>query len=172
MKHENIILILGNHDLWLASYIDDYLEGKRARGYPYNTFELLKEQLSMEQLHEISDWISDFPCYLTVSVNDKLFMIAHARSFEAPDQVSKQDMIMSDVDYQYLKRGIDGYISIVGHTPTNLIRYWIGEDQVKKNTIWINSRKNVVCIDCGCGFPDAQSQLGCFRLNDFKCFYI
>lgn len=172
VQHENIIPILGNHDLWLADYIAKYLKGERVGRYPYNSFELLKRQFSVNILREVLEWIKTLPSYLIVTVNDQKFMLAHARSFEKPEQVPEYNLIMSEIDYQYLKRGVDGYISVIGHVPTNSIRYWVGEALEKKNTIWTNSRKNVFCIDCGCGFRDAQSQLGCLRLNDFKCFYV
>ena len=75
-----------------------------------------------------------------------------------------------DID-SFFFEGIDGYISMCGHTPTDSIvwkkdRRYLDEPG---NSIWCNDRHNVYLLDCGCGF--AGGRLACLCLETKERFY-
>lgn len=173
-KHSNIIPIQGNHDRWLAEYIEQHVSGKRQAPYPYNSFELLEKHLSDTDLCDFSHWILGMPLQVVINIEDRVYLLAHAKT-SAPNVLAGEDYyVMGEVDYQYLQNGIAGYISILGHTPTKTIRYWIGEESKSPYDIWCNKKNTLWAIDCGNGYRKKKKgfKLGCLRLNDGQCFYV
>lgn len=66
--------------------------------------------------------------------------------------------------------GIEGNISICGHTPTGNIIWKTGGMHLDeyKNSIWVNE-KNVFLLDCGSGFSGGR--LACMCLETGERFY-
>ena len=168
---DNIVPIMGNHDRWLADYIRDCQDNQSAGLYPYNTFRILQEYLDEVGLQEVQEWIETFPLYEITEAGGRTYMLAHARTVSPTASVSEAFFYFSSVDFQYLQRGIPEMVSVIGHVPVDQIRYWVGDDPEKKNTIWVNRMGNVFCIDCGCGFTEEKVRLGCLCLDNLSMFY-
>lgn len=85
---------------------------------------------------------------------------------------SNEYYLMGNYDYDaFLFDGIDGYISMCGHTPTGNV-LWKDEnlylDEYQKS-IWHNQKENVYLLDCGYGLPGGR--LACICLETGERFY-
>ena len=84
----NIVGLIGNHDRWLANDIKAYLRGFEKRSYMYNTFGILRENMSNTELKELADWIDSLPRYVVVECGGRKFMMAHALTVPDPEETS------------------------------------------------------------------------------------
>ena len=72
---------------------------------------------------------------------------------------------------EFYKDGVDGYISFVGHTPTENV-IWTDQglyldDDLK--SIWKHEKENVFLLECGSGF--GSGRLACLCLETRQRFY-
>ena len=86
------------------------------------------------------------------------YLMAHAMTSE-PQKLQADDYYLQGgfAEKDYLEHGIEGYISICGHSN-------------KYHHIWKNQKGNVYLCDCGCGYSDGR--LGCLCLETGEEFYI
>ena len=62
--------------------------------------------------------------------------------------------------------------SVCGHTITDTIRRWVGEENRPKNPeVWVNKKGNVYMMDCGCGMYD-RCKLSCLCLETKEIYYV
>ena len=66
------------------------------------------------------------------------------------------------------QRGIPGYVSVVGHVPTFLIRGTRSEPA----TIWHSPDGCLIDVDCGAVFSEAGGRLGCLCLETGEEYYV
>lgn len=157
-------VIRGNHEQELADYITTYFqrpERKRAKlePYPYNTFELLEERLTPVDIQNMAKWIQELPLQVELDVNETKYLLAHAMTVKPGTKNSDNTYLCGSERFQdFLMNGIEGYVSICGHSNPE------GSD------IWRNSKKNVVICDCGCGFRSGR--LGCLCLETGEERYV
>ena len=169
--------IRGNHDDWLANYTYEYFntpEKKRHKlaPYGYNSFELLRQRITEVDMRNIADLIKGLPLQRELELEGKKYLFAHAMTSH-PDVREDDRYYMRgtmDIDCFFFE-GIDGYISMCGHTPTDSIvwkkdRRYLDEPG---DSIWHNDRHNVYLLDCGCGF--AGGRLACLCLETKERFY-
>ena len=169
LKHDNIIAIKGNHDDFLAKSI-------RNNSCESESHQAISKRLTSVDLKNLAEWIEQMPLYQELEINGKKFLLAHAETTEIPS-LKKDDFFLQgeEMTCTFLREGVSGCISVIGHFPTDLIRYVMKELPVFPNVIWHNQYKNVYCIDCGNGYRKNLKravQLGCLRLNDMEEFYI
>lgn len=161
---ESCTVIRGNHDNLLAEYILNYFntaERKRAKlaPYPYNSFDLLVQRLTPVDMQELAKLIMSWPLQVAITLDKHKYLLAHAMTSK-PDE-EKDDNYYLDgefLDDSYLENGIEGYISICGHSSTDNQR------------IWKNAIGNVYRCDCGCGYRSGK--LGCLCLKTREEFYV
>ena len=161
---EKCTVVRGNHDTWLADYIMNYyqtLERKRTEPapYPYNSFELLQRRLTPVDMQDLARWILSCPVQVCLALEGEKYLMSHAMT--AAPAYHKNDsyyLTGDEMDEEFLRRGIAGYISVCGHTN-------IGEHH-----IWKNALKNVYICDCGSGFRSGR--LGCLCLETKEEFYV
>lgn len=169
--------IRGNHDQWLAEYIRNYFsasERKKSgvRSYSYNSFELMKLRLTEADMLYLADLIDALPLQKEIYVDGESYLLAHAMTSYPSIEEAKDYYLMGNWELDsFLLDGIEGYISLCGHTPTgNMIwktdGMYLDDD---KNSIWVNGKKNVFLIDCGSGF--AGGRLACMCLETGERFY-
>jgi predicted phosphodiesterase len=171
------IWLRGNHDEWLADYIEKYFsvpERKRERmtAYGYNSFDLIKQRMTEVDMLNLADIIHGLPLQRCLSIDGKEYLFAHAMT-SYPSLMEPNDYYMMgnwELDSFFLE-GIEGYISVCGHTPTYNIVWkkdgrYLGE---YGNSIWVNEKENVFLLDCGCGF--GSGKLACMCLETGECFY-
>lgn len=170
--------IRGNHDQWLANYIYDYYTTKERKRekllpYHYNSFDLMKERLTERDMLDISALIVRLPVQKEIEIDENKYLFAHAMTShpQVPQSLVYYMMGTVELDSFFLE-GVNGYISFLGHTPTqNVIgkngrgRY-MDED---KTSIWVNDKENVYLMDCGCGL--AGGRLGCMCLETGERYY-
>lgn len=171
------IWIRGNHDQWLADYIEKYFSlsvRKRLKmgSYAYNSFELIKQRMTEIDMLDLADQIHNLPLQKEIEIDGKKFLLAHAMTSDPSLQKSKNYYLMGYWEREaFFLEGIDGYISLCGHTPTTNILWkkgggYLGRD---RHSIWRNNKENVYLLDCGCGF--ASGKLACMCLETGECFY-
>ncbi|MCM1048528.1 MAG: metallophosphoesterase [Clostridiales bacterium] len=171
------IWIRGNHDQWLADYIEDYFWGsKRKRAkmgfYSYNSFDLIKQRMTETDMLNLADLIHNLPLQKEIEIDGKRFLLAHAMTSYPSVKEPNDYYLMGNWELEtFFLEGIDGYISLCGHTTTDSI---IGEKSggylgEEAHSIWRNNKENVYLMDCGCGFADGK--LACICLETGECFY-
>ena len=110
-------------------------------------------------IRNLADIILKWPMQKMIEVEGKKYLLAHAMT--SPPEVSEiEDYYLMGTSWSkgYLNEGIDGYISICGHTRT------------KNGRIWKNQKENLYMIDCGCGF--SSGKLSCLCLETKEEFYV
>lgn len=177
---ESVNCIRGNHDHWLALRIYSFLGLGDRTDFPtcYNTFKLLKEQVTETELKEIADFIMLMPLYLEIEVDGKAYQLAHAQTYDNPQEKSEEDFLLGPVDNHYLSLAPlkDGVISVIGHTPTDRVKAFHGiarYNSKQYNEIFCNRSKTTFYIDCGNGYRDEEEgRLGCLCLSNNQEYYI
>lgn len=184
-KHDNIILIKGNHEymmqeaLYYGVYYDDI-------DYPSKAFKLwianggnttmenIRKYLQKDKLkHEdyrvvrsaflknLYEYLNNLPEYIEIKVNDQSYVLVHA-GIDVKRPLDKQDLdtLLWIREGFYLQRGDLTKIYIFGHTPTALL------NKDYSFSIWLDEvHHNKIGIDGGlaCG---TVGQLNCLCLND------
>ncbi|MCM1039437.1 MAG: metallophosphoesterase [Ruminococcus sp.] len=169
--------IRGNHDQWLADHIKEYFsvpERKRTKmsPYTYNSFDLLKQKMTETNLLNLADLIHGLPLQKELDIKGKQFLLAHAMTSYPFLKEPKDYYMMGNWELEtFFYEGIDGYISLCGHTPTDNILWKKGGEYLDEDlySIWRNNKENVYLLDCGCGF--FRGKLACICLETGKCFY-
>lgn len=191
MKHENIKMLLGNHEYMMSQYyqaisgeIADDVEGKVViNRWLANHCEPTRRQfesLTMEEQSAILTYIRGLPlAYNDVEVLGKRYYLVHGyprAGYEKAIIYRKdieehgncvEDFIWNRVEYA--QTFFDDRCVILGHTPTLFLQ--------KKHPyeIWTAGQPitttKLLNIDCGCAANNASSQLACLRLDDLKVFY-
>lgn len=170
--------IRGNHDHWLAKYIYEYFskserKQKKMSPYAYNTFELMAHQLTGVDMLDLADIIMKLPVQKDMVIDNKRYLFAHAMTSYPTVPEASEYYLMGNYDYDsFLLDGIEGYISMCGHTPTGNI-LWHKErnlymDEYQKS-IWHNPKENVYLFDCGCGF--GTGRLACMCIETGERYY-
>lgn len=168
--------VRGNHDQWLADYIKKYYgasEKQRNKmfSYWYNSFDLMKDRLTPVDMINLADLILGLPLQVEREIDGKQYLFAHAMTFQPGIMVKDEYYLEGNYDYDsFLLDGIEGYISMCGHTTTGNLS--CGKDyflDAAKESIWRNKNKNVYLLDCGCGF--STGKLACLCIETGERFY-
>lgn len=173
---EKVSLIAGNHDIWLSQYIDEFFgtperKRKKLKPHHYNTFSILHERLTEVDLLNLSSLIKKLPLQISVRISDKNYLMAHAQTCNPCENRELSYYVMGDGNKDFFDQGIDGYISICGHTDTSFMynyNGWYSEDGVP--SIWRNTKGNLIMMDCGCGFESGR--LACICIETGEEFYV
>lgn len=181
-KASNIFPIMGNHDKWLLEYLIEYLEGKStaySMPYRYNTFGILKQQLTRDEMYQLAVWIDQMPLQIDIEDgNGKKYLLAHAQTFLPVDKVADESAYLMGrfLNQEYLLNGLGEYISVIGHYNSDILYQWLDENRtaIDAMVIFSNSKQNVFGTDCGNAYRgiDRRGRLGCLRLEDKYCFYV
>ena len=180
MLQPNVELLLGNHEAFLLSneflftkITDDsigQLKPEQLESFcnwidngGNSTIDELRKR-TIEELHNIVEYIKEAPLYETVSVNGRDFLLTHSAldNFDknkSLDQYSEHDFLWHRPSME--ETFFDDITCVFGHTPTLL--YGSGfRGKILKTESWIN-------VDAGaaCGLSPAL-----LRLDDLKEFYL
>lgn len=182
MSHENMHLIFGNHDVWLARYCQELIDAKKDNANIDMTNDLLcwlhynggyrtADQfmdLSFPECYDIKLYLEDRMLYKYLSVHGRKFLLVHAglsEQYMNPDtrmsEVPPQILVWSHVDIE--TNPFPDCTMIVGHTPTFM--YAPNYD----GKIVHSPGDKTIHIDCGCAYGRT---LGCLRLDDMQEFYV
>ena len=172
---DRVSVIMGNHDLWLADYIDKYYslperKRKRATPYSYNSFEIIKERLTEVDMIQLSAFIKTFPLQMSLDIGEEHYLLAHAMTASPNEEKPSDYYIKGDDNSRYHNEGINGYISLCGHTDSSCMRPFAGKfSDDTKPSIWKNENNNLFMMDCGCGFESGR--LACICLESKEEYY-
>lgn len=172
------VWIRGNHDHWLAEYMKRYFqlpERKRMKlsSYHYNSFDLIKERLTEADMLNMAERIRNLPVQVKLEIEGKRYLLAHAMTSSPHGQLQPDDYyLMGNMEMgAFFQNGIEGYISICGHTPTGQMQWsqngrYLDDYQ---SSVWVNGKENVLLLDCGCGL--AGGRLAAICLETGERFY-
>ncbi len=173
---DKVSIIKGNHDLWLAEYINNYYsipekKRKKLTPYGYNSFELMKARLTEVDMLQLASFLNSFAYQLEIEVEGKKYLMAHAMTSNPQIEHPLEFYTMGIEDSDYYLNGIPGYISLCGHTDSSFMKGYGGTySDEKEPSIWRNEMGNLIMIDCGCGF--SSGRLACICLETGKEFYV
>lgn len=122
-QSRNITALRGNHEDSFAEWYEN-VEDKVENRYYYNTYDVLTGSAeTMVKIPRYVNWMKRLPLYKKLKRQDGCYLLAHA-STEGILQFWKRskDGFIWDSSMVDRKRGIPGYVSIVGHVPTFIIR--------------------------------------------------
>lgn len=168
LKHSNIQVVQGNHDVWLAREILEKYENRKAGMYiSYNSLPILEERLVPVDLVNLANWIKEQPYYINLDLKGTKYQIAHAETYDTPERIWDKSLFYmgDDVHYDDFICGLEEYadfISVVGHTAT------------ENRRIWISPSGRTIRTDCGNGYKpyNCEGYLAALRLNDMSEFYV
>lgn len=175
-EHDNIISLIGNHELYLIDYINGCVHEKYWKeDGGETTLNAIKELEKTDNIlykNIVDDLLKWSYCYV---IGDYILThagyngmkIARPTSLETLKLMQPDDFVYSRNEF-FKKRGIDDYITIFGHTPTQLIRQEF--HQAKSNDIWVDEKYNdKIGIDGALVFG---GQLNCINLNTMDIIVI
>lgn len=170
-------IISGNHDRWLAEYINGYFGTKERKrkglpSYYYNSFDILNKRLPETDMLSLADWILKFNVQTTAEINGQKMLFAHAATSKPDVKFDENYYLMGEgADDSFYRSGIDGYVSFCAHTNTSFFSRYGGDylDGVQ-NSIWVNDAGNLYMMDCGCGY--IEGRLACICLENKQTFYV
>lgn len=157
------VVVRGNHDEWLASYLWDYCrrterERMRMQPYSYNSFALLQERLPVADLLTLAERIKSWPLQISFTLEGTDYLLAHAQTALPWERREDDYYLLGEAqDDGWAEKGIEGYLSVCGHRSMG-------------NRIWKNRAGNLYVCDCGCGYRDGR--LGCLCLETKEAFYV
>ncbi len=181
MQHDNMHLILGNHDAWFLKYMDTLIAVKKGQEITLPDADMRTwlfanggtgtadayMDLDLPACYDLKAYLEQAPFYQELEVRGQKYVLVHAgMGADCPagtliSAVDPHEMLWSHIgleDNPYSDRTL-----IVGHMPT----FFYGHAYDGK--IAHGRKKSILHIDCGCVYG---RPLGCVRLNDGKEFYI
>lgn len=165
---ENIIALKGNHEDEFVNWYEDEMR-RTFQKYYYNTYEILMDsEATREKLPGYVRFMKKLPMYKKLKTEKEFFLMAHASTEELLQVWKRKERILWDSSMVDRQRGIPGYVSIVGHVPTFIIRGYPKEPA----SIWHCPDGRLIVVDCGAAFPDLGGRLGCLCLETGEEFYV
>lgn len=167
-SRSNIIPLRGNHEDEFIRWYDNEIT-RMFQKYYYNTYDILMDsRRTREKLPEYVGFMKSLPFYKKLKREDKCFLLAHASAEEILQAWKKKERLIWDTSMVDRKKGIPGYVSIVGHVPTFVIRGFPKEPA----KIWHSPDGRLIDVDCGAAFPDLGGRLGCLCLETGGEYYL
>src|SRR5699024_658304 len=122
-QSRNITALRGNHEDSFAEWYEN-VEDKIENRYFYNTYDVLTGSAeTMVKIPRYVGWMKRLPLYKKLKTPDACYLLAHASTAGILQFWKRsKDGFIWDSSMVDRKRGIPGYISIVGHVPTFIIR--------------------------------------------------
>lgn len=183
MQRQNVIPIIGNHELLALNVLEKCIDSVTADGLAsYDDNELNEAfllwqlngcrttleglgSLNREQRRGIIRYMRSFALHKTVTVGKNTFVLVHAGfenfSKERPfDDYTPDELVWCRhiPDERYFED--ENTYVVTGHTP---VRKFTGKP-------YILHKNNNIFIDCGACLNDGK--LGCIRLDDFMEYYV
>ena len=168
MSHGNVIALKGNHEDGFVQWYESVGDKMRQRYY-YNTYDVLEDcDETREKIPEYVCFMKSLPLYRKVKAEGRCYLMAHASTEEILRIWKRKERLLWDTSLIDRQTGIPGYVSIVGHVPTFVIR---GFPKTPAE-IWHSPDGRLIDVDCGAAFPDLGGRLGCLCLETGEEFYV
>ena len=190
MEHDNMDLILGNHEFMMLNSVDE--SGKPlCNGHDsllWSTFNggditfANYNMLSESERISLLSWMKSRYVLKTIVIEEHPYCLTHSYYKETCENKTYSELSYKDVwnitwssiwrdDYETHAMDIYpqyDYTFIVGHVPVQRIRRWI-DNEVDWNTLKSYHYENVINIDGGCSMgptPDVNNGIIILRLED------
>ena len=176
-KTENMQMILGNHEHMMLQALAEptrplFGRNEKRDLWYYNGGEVTHRafrSLEKTEQKELLDWLADLPLNLELNCAGRDWLLVHgspAASFPTrghayPDETSYA--VWERLD-PFTENDFPELTILCGHTPTVYFR--------AANPMEIVRNGNVICLDCGCAFPQrVGGRLACLCLETDEVFY-
>lgn len=167
MACDNIIALKGNHEDGFVEWYENVGDKVQQRYY-YNTYDVLADcEATREKLPEYVRLMKNLPLYRKVKMNGNCYLMAHASTEEILRVWKRKERLLWDTSLIDRQTGIPGYVSIVGHVPTFIIRGYPKEQA----SVWYSPNGRIIDVDCGAAFSDLGGRLGCLCLDTGEEYY-
>ncbi|MDR0472774.1 MAG: metallophosphoesterase, partial [Treponema sp.] len=157
-EHDNVISLMGNHERFLLDYIDSGFNAGDTSIWDKNNGKITR--LAIDKLHKddpvlcrnIADNIKTWDYCLILGP----YILSHAGynakklknlppGVESLKKMTQDEFLWSREEF-FKCKGVDGYITIFGHTPARFIRSAL--NQKKSDDIWVCAQyEDKICID-------------------------
>jgi hypothetical protein len=171
---------MGNHEEFLLDYVDSGFDGRDTSLWDKNNGEITRS--AIDKLHKndpvlcrnIVDNIKTWNICLVLEP----YILSHAGynamklknlppGIESLNKMTPGEFLWSRENF-FKCKGVDGFVTIFGHTPTRFIR--IALDQKKSDDIWVCTQyKDKIGIDGAVAFG---GQLNCINLDTMEVIVI
>lgn len=120
---------------------------------------LLETGANSVTFYNLAEVVLEWPVQECIEIEGVKYLLAHAMTTH-PHKAYRDDYYMwgEGDEQEFLKNGIDGYISVCGHQNQG------------GGSIWKNRIGNVYICDCGSG--DKNGRLGCLCLETKEEIYV
>lgn len=163
----NITALRGNHEDGFVEWYES--DDRDWYPYYYNTYDVLRADGQLrEKIPEYVEYMKSLPLYAKVKTGGECFLLAHASTEEILHIWKRKERLLWDNSMIDRQRGIPGYVSVVGHVPTFLIRGTRSEPA----SIWKSPDGRLFDVDCGAVFAQAGGRLGCLCLETREEYYV
>nr|WP_278461079.1 fructose-bisphosphatase class III [Mediterraneibacter faecis] len=99
LKHPNIQVIQGNHDVWLAREIMEKYAGEKVGEYiSYNTLSIMEQRMTAVDLLNLARWIKEKPYYINLDLEGRKYQIAHAQTYLTPERIWNKSRFYMGMD--------------------------------------------------------------------------
>lgn len=168
MSAPNMIALKGNHEDAFVTWYEKY--GVHGTGnYYYNTYEILcSDPAKKKRIPVYVRFLKKLPLYRRERIGARCYLMAHASTEEMLKVWKRKNRLLWDSGMVDRREGIPGYISVVGHVPTFLIR----GDSSRPARIWKNEDGELIDVDCGAAFPEMNGRLSCLCLETGREYYV
>ena len=167
MSHKNVTALKGNHEDGFADWYDNVGDKVHQRYY-YNTYDVLSDSgVTRQKIPEYVHFMKGLPLYRKVKMDGTCYLMAHASTEEILRVWKQKERLLWDTSLIDRQTGIPGYVSIVGHVPTFIIRGYPKEPA----TVWRSRNGRIIDVDCGAAFGDLGGRLGCLCLDTGEEYY-
>ena len=167
MSHGNVIALKGNHEDGFVQWYESVGDKMRQRYY-YNTYDVLEDcDETREKIPEYVCFMKSLPLYRKVKAEGRRYLMAHASTEEILRIWKRKERLLWDTSLIDRQTGIPGYVSIVGHVPTFIIRGYPKEPA----SVWHSPNGRIIDVDCGAAFGEMGGRLGCLCLETGEEYY-
>lgn len=167
MSHGNVIALKGNHEDGFVQWYESVGDKMRQRYY-YNTYDVLEDcDETREKVPEYVRFMKSLPLYRKVKADGRSYLMAHASTEEILRIWKRKEWLLWDTSLIDRQTGIPGYVSIVGHVPTFIIRGYPKEPA----SVWHSPNGRIIDVDCGAAFGEMGGRLGCLCLETGEEYY-
>lgn len=200
LKHPNIEVIKGNHEVFFLEAFDYFIDGDTFKEINFASFKIRNSiwyhngceptidqflELELKERIEIFKYIKSEKDYKIIEINNQKYLLVHAGLFiyegipfeklmEINIRKEHNLWIREDfLDSEYQK--LDDMTIIFGHTPTYYIPEYMWNPEILTKECLRRCKQSKIFYGKGkigidCGCA-MNKNLGCLRLDDMKEFY-
>ena len=178
MQRTNVTCLLGNHELMMNDYL--WSRGDRTWLSDANGGIVTLRQyadLGEESKRRVFNFIKSLYFQTEIRVGGKVFLLSHSGFVKNKRSIKWAELQEEDVFslvwaspwrfWEYIPEeayDADGRIHVIGHVPVQAIKKWPGKKRPDMPCAYINKRRTLVDIDCGCAWREKDTDKSRYAL--------